>query len=472
VTSGLGQLSVDDDDDDEEDEAKAKVLTAEERQLKAQKEREEKQKKYDVARERILGNGNATAAKPSGNTTQPTRGKVNGGSRGPSKNRTALDGRNATSSGSGAGPPRLYDPNYTAKPDSAFSPTGSTPNGSGRSTPIEQQLIRNPRGPDGSGRGGFGFASRGGKLSDDANVGTPIFMTLNRKNAKREECPNLLKRLMECQNINDRLYTITANMHLHTLLTLAAHAAFIAATPIADPEAEPQVPGLPTGLPASLTSKVASLLPAATAAANSIGLNGLPGVGGFASNLPPQSVPSSVPGVGGALPPPSVPSSVLGVGGALPPLSVPSSVPGVGGALPPLSVPSSVPGVGGNLPPLPVPTPGLPLPAPSNLPLPDPSNLPISPVPELPVGGGAVPSLSGLSGLPPPPTDPKQLLNNVTSAIQILQIVEAILGATGGGAGLNLSAGVVLGSGNPIVKLLIGLVLTLVGPLGLPAVPL
>ncbi|KAI4266628.1 MAG: hypothetical protein LQ337_008725 [Flavoplaca oasis] len=164
VTSGLGQLSVDDDDDDEDDETTAKVLTAEERQLKAQKEREEKQKKYDVARERILGNGSATAGKPSGSTTPPTRGKVHGGSRGPSRNRTALEGRNATSSGSGAGPPRLYDPNYTAKPDSAFSPTGSTPNGSGRSTPIEQQLIRNPRGPDGSGRGGFGFASRGGKV--------------------------------------------------------------------------------------------------------------------------------------------------------------------------------------------------------------------------------------------------------------------------------------------------------------------
>ncbi|KAL9036345.1 MAG: hypothetical protein Q9180_004353 [Flavoplaca navasiana] len=164
VTSGLGQLSVDDDDDDEEDETKAKVLTAEERQLKAQKEREEKQKKYDVARERILGNGSAKAGKPSGNTTPPTREKVNGGSRGPSRNRTALDGRNATSSGSGAGLPRLYDPNYTAKPDFAFSPTGSTPNGSGRSTPIEQQLVRNPRGPDGSGRGGFGFASRGGKV--------------------------------------------------------------------------------------------------------------------------------------------------------------------------------------------------------------------------------------------------------------------------------------------------------------------
>lgn len=164
LASGLGQLSVDDDDDDEDDEAKTKILTAEERQLKAQKEREEKQKKYDAARERILGNSSAPAGKPSGNTTPP-RGKVNGGSRGPSKNRTAAEGRSSTSSGIGVGPGRqLYDPNYTAKPDSPFVQRESTPNGSGRSTPIEQQPIRNPRGPDGSGRGGFGFAPRGGKV--------------------------------------------------------------------------------------------------------------------------------------------------------------------------------------------------------------------------------------------------------------------------------------------------------------------
>ncbi|KAI4280342.1 MAG: hypothetical protein L6R38_004525 [Xanthoria sp. 2 TBL-2021] len=164
LASGLGQLSVDDDDDDEDDEAKTKILTAEERQLKAQKEREEKQKKYDVARERILGNSSTPAGKSSGNTTPP-RGKVNGGSRGPSRNKTAAEGRSSTSSAIGPGPGRqLYDPNYTAKPDSSFVQKESTPNGSGRSTPIEQQPIRNPRGPDGSGRGGFGFAPRGGKF--------------------------------------------------------------------------------------------------------------------------------------------------------------------------------------------------------------------------------------------------------------------------------------------------------------------
>ncbi|KAL8644340.1 MAG: hypothetical protein Q9226_007816 [Calogaya cf. arnoldii] len=163
LASGLGQLSVEDDDDDEEDDAKNKILTTEERQLKAQKEREEKQKKYDVARERILGNGSTPAGKASGSTT-PTRGKINSGSRGPSKNKTAAEGRSSTPSGIGAGPQRqLFDPNHTAKPDSSFVQKESTPSGSGRSTPIEQQPIRNPRGPDGSGRGGFGFAPRGAK---------------------------------------------------------------------------------------------------------------------------------------------------------------------------------------------------------------------------------------------------------------------------------------------------------------------
>ncbi|KAL8787154.1 MAG: hypothetical protein Q9213_002370 [Squamulea squamosa] len=164
LVAGLGQLSVDDEDDDEEDDAKTRTLTAEERQLKAQKEREEKQRKYDAARERILGNSSAPVGKPSGTTTPP-RGKINGGSRGPSRNRTAVEGRNLTSSGPGSGSARqLYDPNYTAKPDSQYVQKNNSPSGSGRSTPVQQQHIRNPRGPDGSGRGGFGFAPRGDKI--------------------------------------------------------------------------------------------------------------------------------------------------------------------------------------------------------------------------------------------------------------------------------------------------------------------
>ncbi|KAL8800013.1 MAG: hypothetical protein Q9200_007380 [Gallowayella weberi] len=159
VVAGLGQLSVADEDDDEDEEVNTKTLTAEERQLKAQKEREEKQKKYEEARERLFGSNTVSASKSSGNTTPP-RIKANGGSRGSSRNKTVAEGRSSTLSGTR----QLFDPNYTAKLDSAYVQKESSPIVSGRSTPTEQQPIRNPRGPDGSGRGGFGFASRGGKV--------------------------------------------------------------------------------------------------------------------------------------------------------------------------------------------------------------------------------------------------------------------------------------------------------------------
>ncbi|KAL8666968.1 MAG: hypothetical protein Q9168_007364 [Polycauliona sp. 1 TL-2023] len=356
VASGLGQLSVDDDEDDEEDEAKTKTLTAEERQLKAQQEREEKQKKYDLARERILGNASAAAGiaagKPSGHT-MPTRGKVNGGSRGASKSRTAVDGRNSTPSGIALGPRQLYDPNYTVKSESAFTQKESTSNGSGRSTPVEQQPIRNPRGPDGSGRGGFDFPHR-------FPTDTP---------------------------------TITANMQLYQLFALAAHASLIAAGPLAEPmDAKAQQPAVPAGLPANLPAdvkqQVLALIPSANALART---NALPGLG---------SIIPALPGVSGALP-----------------TSIPS-VPGI--QLPNIPVVGNLP-----LPPLPVP---------------------------------ALPS----TGLP----DPKALLAKITSAIQILTLITTILGVGGDAASLNLPLGVGLGSGNPIVQTLLGLVLSLLSGAG------
>ncbi|KAL8931836.1 MAG: hypothetical protein Q9211_006705 [Gyalolechia sp. 1 TL-2023] len=164
---GVGQLSLDNDDPDEdEDGAKERVLTAEERQLKAQQERGEKQKKYEEARQRLFGVGNSSTQKSSGNTTPP-RQRTTGEFRGMSKSRGTPDGRHLVPSGSGGGPPRqLYDPNHKTNSESTHSQMkDKTPTPSGRSTPIEQQPIRPPRGPDGSGRGGFGFAPRGGKAS-------------------------------------------------------------------------------------------------------------------------------------------------------------------------------------------------------------------------------------------------------------------------------------------------------------------
>ena len=166
--AALGQLSLDGDDrDEDEDDAKERTLTAEERQLKAQQEREEKQKKYEEARQRLFGASNASMDQSPGNVTPP-RQRGNGESRGLSKSRGIRDGRQLASSANGAGSARqLYDPSDNAKSDAAYAQRKDrTPTGSGRSTPNEQQQpIRSPRGPDGSGRGGFGFGPRGGKVA-------------------------------------------------------------------------------------------------------------------------------------------------------------------------------------------------------------------------------------------------------------------------------------------------------------------
>lgn len=164
---GVGRLSLDNDDQDEdEDGAKERVLTAEERQFKVQQEREEKQKKYEEARQRLFGVGNVSTEKSLGSTTPP-RQRANGDFRGTSKSRGTRDGRHLVPSGSGAVPARqFFDPKDKTKPESTNSQMKDmTPAASGRSTPIEQQPIRSPRGPDGSGRGGFGFVPRGGKVS-------------------------------------------------------------------------------------------------------------------------------------------------------------------------------------------------------------------------------------------------------------------------------------------------------------------
>ncbi|KAL8667447.1 MAG: hypothetical protein Q9202_000663 [Teloschistes flavicans] len=160
AASRLGQLSLDDDDDDEEDEAKTRTLTAEERQIKAQKDREEKQKKYEEARQRLFGTDNPSAGKSSGTTTPPKQ-RMNGDSRRPSRNRPIRDSRPSSATGAGGSARQLYDPNYTAKPDSTYPPNNEgIPTDLAGSAPAEQQPIRTPRGPDGSGRGGHGFAPR------------------------------------------------------------------------------------------------------------------------------------------------------------------------------------------------------------------------------------------------------------------------------------------------------------------------
>ena len=161
--SGLEQLTIEDDDDDDEDESKQKPMTMEGRQLKAQKEREEKQRKYEEVRERLFGTSEPSSGVTSPGTVTPPNARAPG-DRGRGKGRGRENQR--PSSGSSNKTRQLYDPNYNAKPDSVYQQKREAQgSGSRPSTPaIDEGIIRSPRGPDGSGRGGFGFANRGGKI--------------------------------------------------------------------------------------------------------------------------------------------------------------------------------------------------------------------------------------------------------------------------------------------------------------------
>jgi hypothetical protein len=157
--TGLEKMTLDDDED--EGEQKQAQPTAEELRLKAQKDREEKQRRYDEARARILGTPSGSSTP--GTVTPPTEeGKLN---RGKGRGRGAGQQENRRPD-SQSGHKELFDPNYTPKPGVSIQKRNGEASRSGRSTPREEdQIIRTPRGPDGSGRGGFGFVRRGGNTS-------------------------------------------------------------------------------------------------------------------------------------------------------------------------------------------------------------------------------------------------------------------------------------------------------------------
>ena len=153
--AGVEGLGLEDDEDDDAEE-KPQQLTAEERTLKAQKEREEKQRRYEEARERLFGPSNFEPT-PSRTSYSPARNEK---SRGRIKGNVTRDGRDSRPESSASGRSKhLYDPNSPAKLDSASSQKAAF----GSEMTSESPIIRNPRGPDGSGRGGIGFVGRGNK---------------------------------------------------------------------------------------------------------------------------------------------------------------------------------------------------------------------------------------------------------------------------------------------------------------------
>ncbi|MCJ1384267.1 hypothetical protein MMC17_007383 [Xylographa soralifera] len=159
--SGLEQLTIEDDDDDDDDEGKKKTLTMEERQLKAQKEREEKQKKYEEVRERLFGASEPPSVVTSPGIVTPPIARAPG-DRSRGKSKSSREPRPSSSNGSKSR--QLFDPNYNAKPDSLYvQKKEGLVSRSRPLTPAEEPILRTPKGPDGSGRGGFGFATRGDK---------------------------------------------------------------------------------------------------------------------------------------------------------------------------------------------------------------------------------------------------------------------------------------------------------------------
>ncbi|KPM34971.1 hypothetical protein AK830_g11588 [Neonectria ditissima] len=162
-------------DDGDEETKKEVQLTPEEIRAKQKRDREEKQRRYEEARAKIFGESNpSSGASSPGAVTPPRsdghfaprgRGRGRGGGYRNNENRQfdnrQFDAPRRPLNPSGSGR-ELYDPNSAPKPETAPQRRA---NDVPSPTKAEQNPIRAPRGPDGSGRGGFGFAQRGAKES-------------------------------------------------------------------------------------------------------------------------------------------------------------------------------------------------------------------------------------------------------------------------------------------------------------------
>jgi hypothetical protein len=158
--SGLAKMTLDDEEDEEEQ--NKDTPTPEQVRLEAQRQRDEKQKRYEEARARIMGTNSGSSTPQT--VTPPIVQEDGKGNRG--KGRGRDNGQDNRRPDSQPGPKELFDPNYTPKPGVSIQKRNGEASRLGASIPrAEEQVIRAPKGPDGTGRGGFGFANRGGKTS-------------------------------------------------------------------------------------------------------------------------------------------------------------------------------------------------------------------------------------------------------------------------------------------------------------------
>jgi hypothetical protein len=175
-------LNIQDDSSSDEDTGE-KTLTVEERKAQAAKEREEKQRKYEERRQELFGSAGTVNSATSVHTNSGLNtSNENSGSNTPTPtppgSRSATPNRSRGRGGKRGGSAGLakdvqqkrekdlFDPSYSAKPDSVYLQRREKGLPDGKEG--EVQPIRSPRGPDGSGRGGFGFAPRGGKAATAA----------------------------------------------------------------------------------------------------------------------------------------------------------------------------------------------------------------------------------------------------------------------------------------------------------------
>ncbi|KAK4132412.1 hypothetical protein BT67DRAFT_385805 [Trichocladium antarcticum] len=171
--TGLEQLTLQDDDEDEAEQKKQE--TPEEIRRRQQRELQEKQRRYEETRAKIFGESNPSSGQSTpGNVTPPEgrsshrgrgrgRGGGGGGGRGRDRDNGRQDRRQPANPQPSSDTRELYDPSYSPKPGYNIQRRGgaSPQLGSRSGTPREEdQIIRAPRGPDGSGKG-FGFARRG-----------------------------------------------------------------------------------------------------------------------------------------------------------------------------------------------------------------------------------------------------------------------------------------------------------------------
>lgn len=178
--TGLEKLTVQDDGEDEDGDAARNQPTPEEIRARQQRELDEKQRQYDEARAKIFGESRPSSGSSTPGTKTPPRGSGGEGGgtgrgqgqkgRGRGRGRNEMRGHNRLETSERrqadgnqtAGARELYDPNYSPKPGVSLQKRRDYASGSSSPATREMEaIIRKPRGPDGSGPGGFGFAPRG-----------------------------------------------------------------------------------------------------------------------------------------------------------------------------------------------------------------------------------------------------------------------------------------------------------------------